>query len=131
MRSVLVAVLVTLASCSVYGDDKGCDWKGQHYALGEEFPDQCNTCTCTDHGVSCTIIACGPFVDANLSCGIGDAGVPCGAGTCNPGEQCSSGTCRCGSRVGCGPGDRCASVGPASSDGCGVVCCGASRACPL
>jgi hypothetical protein len=67
-------------SAGVSGDGgDGCEWGGQQYVLGEMFRDEddCNTCTCTEEGVSCTLIACESL------CG-GLDGLACGAGEyCN------------------------------------------------
>jgi len=74
----------------------GCEHGGEQYELGEMFPDVdgCNTCTCTELGVSCTLRGC-----EGRTCG-GIAGIACEAGEyCNyaPDAQCGAadqtGTC--------------------------------------
>jgi hypothetical protein len=45
----------------------GCDYKGKHYSVGEQFMDVCNTCTCMDDGsATCTLMACTPGCEATL-----------------------------------------------------------------
>ena len=39
--------------------DGSCIDEGQRRSNGEKFPKECNTCTCEDGRVSCTLIACG------------------------------------------------------------------------
>lgn len=78
MAKLLVLAFV-LAACGG-DDDTGpgtCTYQGMTYALGDTFPegDGCNSCSCTDHGVTCTIIFCGPDGDAGIdadpaSCGV-------------------------------------------------------------
>jgi hypothetical protein len=78
------------------GSSDDCEYGGEHYELGETFPDLdgCNTCSCTEMGVACTLRACGGRV-----CG-GIAGLACEAGEyCNypTGALCgaadATGTC--------------------------------------
>jgi len=62
------------------GSGDGCEHGGAQYELGETFPDVdgCNTCTCTEMGVACTLRACD-----GRPCG-GLAGLACEAGEyCN------------------------------------------------
>jgi hypothetical protein len=62
------------------GSGDGCEYGGEQYELGESFPDEdgCNTCSCTEMGVACTLIGCG-----GRACG-GIAGLGCEAGEyCN------------------------------------------------
>ncbi len=37
---------------------QGCVEGGHTYAVGETFKSDCNTCTCTERGASCTLMAC-------------------------------------------------------------------------
>jgi hypothetical protein len=70
------------------GSGDGCEHGGEHYELGDMFPDLdgCNTCTCTEMGAACTLIAC------ESVCG-GIAGFACGAGQyCNYPPD-ATGTC--------------------------------------
>jgi hypothetical protein len=57
----------------------GCDYNGQHYDSGQGFPssDGCNSCSCTDSGVRCTLRAC-PAPDCTVSgCAAGQTCSPC------------------------------------------------------
>jgi hypothetical protein len=138
VRRALLAIMAcaTLAACSVWGDDKrgdGCDVDGHHHQLGEVFPMDCNTCTCTATGASCTIVGCGPRPDANPASCAADLACPgpsCGGYCCNAGEKCVNDACTCGGQPGCGSGDTCASAGPAGGSACGSICCGKSGPCP-
>jgi hypothetical protein len=56
-----------LVACVGDDDDSGsgsgsmtCTHAGTDYEVGDTFPagDGCNTCSCTDQGVACTIIGC-------------------------------------------------------------------------
>jgi hypothetical protein len=144
MTKVLVLALV-LAACGGDDDDGGggagtCTYRGMTYALGDTFPegDGCNSCSCTNEGVGCTIIFCGPDGDAGvdadpLSCGASGGcpdGPVCGSICCGRGERCDNGTCRCGMNDACGSGDSCEAAGPLGGDACGSICCGASGPCP-
>lgn len=68
----MLAALVA-ASVPACGDDEDepvvCTHDGQDYMLGDMFPagDGCNTCSCTEMGVACTIIGCAGGVDAGIS----------------------------------------------------------------
>jgi hypothetical protein len=162
--SVVVATAATAwlgaGGCSLYFND-GCDYHGQHYKLGEHFPEfqGCNDCWCdSQHGATCTIVACGPDAgppdavvpdagplpdaeirdggpapDAAPACapsrGCPD-GPACGNRCCNAGEQCVNGACTCGAGAACVGGDTCEPFGPGSGDLCGAVCCGVSGPCP-
>ncbi len=137
--TVGIAAMVGVLGLGLVGcaDDAptGCEWKRTLHALGETFPDDCNTCTCTATGVSCTEIACLPRPDANPASCVADnvcpEGPACGAFCCGQGERCVTDTCQCGTGPACDPGDRCAGRGPDSGDGCGSICCGLGNPCPL
>ena len=130
---IAIVACATLAACS---DDPppGCDVNGHHYRLGEVFPDDCNGCTCTATGASCTIMACHPRPDANPALCTADiacpAGPACGGYCCNAGEKCVNEVCTCGGNAACMPGDQCAAPGPVGGDVCGSICCGKSGPCP-
>ena len=137
MMRLAVGVIggLLLVGCASNEATSGCDWNGHHYAFGEQFPDDCNTCTCTaDVGVWCTDVLCLPHPDANPASCLPDlacsAGPSCGAYCCGPGERCANDVCVCGSGPACGDGDTCAAAGPAGPEGCGAICCGASGPCP-
>lgn len=65
MRWALILAAVLFVAC-VDDDDGGddvpvtCTHAGTDYEIGDTFPagDGCNTCSCTDMGVACTIIGC-------------------------------------------------------------------------
>lgn len=40
---------------------KSCVYKGETYKSGEGFKDDCNSCSCIDGEVACTLIACGEY----------------------------------------------------------------------
>jgi hypothetical protein len=144
-RAYITLVLVALASsCALYGGDDGdddgvaaCEWMGRTYQDGERFPagDNCNSCSCEDGQVACTLIACldGGVPDASGACqptqGCAE-GPACGGVCCDTGEQCVNDACRCGQNPACGAGDSCAAAGPIGGDACGAICCGASGPCP-
>lgn len=54
-------------TCTRIACEDGCEYDGQRYALGENFPDRdgCNTCTCTEDGVACTDAACAGTCEYN------------------------------------------------------------------
>ena len=59
MRRLLVLtalILPTLTACST----SHCEVDGVHYQVGDSYAcaDGCNTCTCTEDGVSTTDMAC-------------------------------------------------------------------------
>ncbi len=65
--SLLLAVTSAflVGSCSSDGLDtpgRTCNYEGTTYALGQSFKDKddCNTCTCTESGVACTLMLCVP-----------------------------------------------------------------------
>src|SRR5690606_6658734 len=65
-----------------------CEYNGNSYEAGASFPssDGCNTCSCSEGGVACTLRACAP--DETPS----DTGVACGAragDTCSANEYCA------------------------------------------
>ena len=127
-----IALVLVLAGCD--GDDAGnvCVYEGQTYPFGATFPagDGCNTCSCDEYGVACTLIAC---PDAGVGClpsGGCAVGPRCGEVCCDTGEACIDGECRCGDLAACGSGDSCEAAGPVGKDGCGAVCCGTSGPCP-
>ncbi len=132
-------MLIALAALAVAacngGADAGCEWKGHHHELGEVFPDDCNTCTCTAQGAGCSLVGCGPQIDGNpAACEPSPSdpcphGVSCDGYCCGKGEHCVNDVCMCGTGAACGSGDQCS--GPVMASGCGSTCCGASRACPL
>ena len=135
----MLATLLVLSACDDHGKggDGACVYHGTSYALGDVFPagDNCNSCTCTANGPTCTGLACvDGGVDANpMSCGASGGcpeGPVCGALCCKSGERCVNGTCQCSTRAACTGGDRCEGVGPVGNDACGSVCCGASSPCP-
>lgn len=37
---------------------QSCDYQGTTYTLGQSFKEDCNTCTCTSSGISCTLMVC-------------------------------------------------------------------------
>jgi hypothetical protein len=122
---------VALAGVGCGDDLASCDYAGHHYQLGDEFPDtdMCNTCDCTETGVSCTAklcYHCGP----SGGCPSGPA---CAGGCCGAGEFCANDTwCLCGGSMECGAGDHCEVVSQDGSGACDerAVCCGASEPCP-
>jgi Pacifastin inhibitor (LCMII) len=129
--SLVGVALAMLAACK--SSEDGCEWKGHHHAIGEIFPDDCNTCGCHADGVSCTLVACPPSPDASPgSCradNVCPSGPACGEYCCNAGEHCDNGACRCGSNPGCGTGGTCG--GPAMTGACGSLCCPKDKPCPL
>jgi hypothetical protein len=70
--SLVPLVVVLLAACP--GEDPPCLHEGQAHEIGASFPaaDGCNTCSCTEEGVACTLIACLPKPQPDA--GAGDAG---------------------------------------------------------
>ncbi|MCE9573174.1 MAG: hypothetical protein K8W52_08460 [Deltaproteobacteria bacterium] len=124
-----------IGGCADNDEPSGCEWKGHHHVLGELFPDDCNTCTCSVQGVSCSLVACPPQPDGNPASCLPDQACPegptCGTYCCGAGEHCVNDACLCGTGPACGPGDRCAGVGPSSGDACGSFCCGNGNPCPL
>jgi len=132
MRGLALLACLALASCG--GGDPSCEYQGQTHARGDIFPagDGCNTCSCTDQGVECTLLACVPDagVGACAPAGACASGPVCGGGCCAAGEECVGGTCRCGNGAACGVGDSCAAAGPIGQDSCGSICCGANAPCP-
>ncbi len=135
--------VIAASSCVLYSDDRDrdCTHLGRTYRSGDIFPagDGCNSCSCTDGEVACTLIGCDPG-DA----GVGDgapaaacaptlgcpAGPACNGLCCGAGERCNNGTCACGPNAACGANDGCEAAGPISQDQCGSICCGASGPCP-
>lgn len=87
--SLPLAVLSSLlaVSCSQSGLDtpkpdaasgKACEYNGTKYTLGQSFKDDCNTCTCTESGLSCTLMLCGHLTGG--SSGSGGVGGSSGSG---------------------------------------------------
>ncbi len=134
MRAVIALALISLAACNGTSGDSGCDYKGRHFKVGDQFTDACNACTCMTDGVECTAVFCNEPIDANpSSCAPGSGctgfGPICNGSCCNAGETCVNGVCMCGNHAGCGDKDTCS--GPAMQNACGSVCCGGSGPCPL
>jgi hypothetical protein len=131
---VALALAISLAACSGDSGGSGCDYKGRHFDVGDQFTDACNDCTCKTGGVTCSLVVCGEQIDANpSSCepstGCDGFGPLCNGTCCNAGEKCVNDACMCGDHAGCGDKDRCS--GPAMQNACGSVCCGGSGPCPL
>ena len=118
---VLVAVIgigaIALAGCHNGDDDGGgrpCMYMGRTYQAGDVFPagDNCNSCTCNDGQVACTLLACvdggvpdGPTPGACAPTQGCPAGPACGGLCCDTGERCENGVCMCGQNPACGTGD--------------------------
>lgn len=69
-----------------------CEYNGTSYEAGSSFPssDGCNTCSCSEGGVACTLRACAP-VDEPAEA-TSNTGVSCGAragDTCSSSEYCA------------------------------------------
>jgi hypothetical protein len=141
MKWLLAIALV--GGCSNDGGtgskDGPCHYQDHDYAIGDTWPagDDCNDCTCSASGYTCTARPCHAPADANPAtlcqpsgptCQTGPA---CGAICCASGERCELGVCHCGGGSACPTGDACAAAGPQGEDACGSICCGATGPCPL
>ena len=137
MRGLLVIVVI-VAGCSDDGKGGGiCHYQDHDYTIGETWPagDNCNDCTCTASGFTCTARPCQapPDADPATLCqarGTCMKGPPCGAVCCGAGERCAGGVCMCGTQAACTGGNTCEAAGPIGGDACGSICCGATGPCP-
>jgi hypothetical protein len=124
--SLLTAVLSSLlvGSCSSEGLDtpgRSCDYQGTKYAMGQSFKDDCNTCTCTESGVSCTLILCGHSTGG--SSGSGGQGGGGGQGGSGSGGIGGSGGGGIGGKGGNGGGGQGGSGGSAINLDAGPQAC--------
>ncbi len=47
-----------LSTFTFIDQQRSCSYKGKTYAQGESFPDACNSCSCDNGQVACTMMAC-------------------------------------------------------------------------
>ena len=60
-----------------------CNYQGAMYTLGQSFKEDCNTCTCTSSGISCTLLLCISWTggaSGNMGGASGNMGGPGGSG---------------------------------------------------
>jgi hypothetical protein len=72
LMSVAIVASFFVAAC---GDDPVCTDHGVQYQIGETFKQDCNTCTCTTQGISCTLIGCVPSTGGSSSSTGGTGGI--------------------------------------------------------
>jgi len=102
------------------GSPLPCTVNGHTYQVGETFEWDCNTCTCTATGASCTLMLCPPGPDGGADASFVEVGPAVDAG------------------VVCSYGGTTLLPGQSVSDGCNICACSTSgalmcteRACPL
>lgn len=142
MRQVFSLLAFALLDCAVGcagrhttlppdQDAKSCTYEGKTYADGEQFPagDGCNTCSCDEGTIGCTLIGCNPNNAA--SCKVGGVVYPHGANNIQDPFSCNKCSCNAGglacTEIGCTtpcppgttPGTTCAQCGP--TDACEIV----------
>lgn len=119
------------SDCEVAIVQDGCKYEGQHYDVGESFPDAdgCNTCSCTDDGeVACTLIACADVCEYGGTTYMIGASFPatdgCNECTCTEGGAVACTEKACGS-MGCDYGGQHYEPGDSfpDTDGCNTCMC--------
>jgi len=105
MFGIFAFLLISWVIYSQLTKDKGntqntntnyCEFDNQKYSIGEVFSVECNTCVCTQGGISCTFKICNQkCIDSNSQCKGKDDGSLCILGVwCDEnGKACGGESC--------------------------------------
>jgi len=56
---IALIIIIMVTSKAIYDiSNKSCEYNGAIYKDGEDFKDDCNTCSCQNGEIHCTVMGC-------------------------------------------------------------------------